>query len=173
MALKSKEFILRHFRMSDAKGYFECQQDEMTKKGFMTTPASLAEAEKSVREKLVEYKKRKPHVESFVIDVNGEFAGFIDICDLYEKYFEHRAKLSYCIHPKFRNKGLATKAVKVVTPYAFKKYKLKRIWAWCRTFNKASARVLEKAGYKLEGILRKNKFRNGKYLDDMIWAKIK
>lgn len=43
----------------------------------------------------------------------------------------------------------------------------------CRTFNKASARVLEKSGYKLEGILRKNKFKDGKYLDDMLWAKTK
>ena len=43
----------------------------------------------------------------------------------------------------------------------------------CRTFNKASARVLEKAGYIHEGTLHKNKLSNGKYLDDMIWAKWK
>jgi RimJ/RimL family protein N-acetyltransferase len=43
----------------------------------------------------------------------------------------------------------------------------------CRTFNKASARVLEKAGYKYEGTIHKNKFLNGKYVDDMIWAKWK
>jgi len=41
-----------------------------------------------------------------------------------------------------------------------KKYKLKRLEGWCRTFNKPSARVLEKSGFKLEGILRKNKCKN-------------
>ena len=156
--------------MSDVQAFFECQQDKQAKMGFMTTPKTLAEAKKEVKEKIAEYKKKKPHSESFVIDVDGNFAGFIAIHDLHEKYFEHRAKLSYCIHPNFRNKGLATKAVKAITPYAFKKYKLKRFWAWCRTYNKASARVLEKAGFKLEGILRKNKFKDGKYLDDMVFA---
>lgn len=159
--------------MSDAKGFFDCQQDRLSRLGFMTIPKNLADAKKEIRKKIAEYKKRKPHSESFVIDVKGDFAGFIEIHDLNEKFFEHRAKISYGIHPGFRNKGLATKAVKVITPYAFKKYKLKRVWAWCRSYNKASARVLEKAGYKLEGILRKNKFKDGKYLDDMVWAVVR
>jgi len=168
--LKSKGFILRHFRMSDVKAYFNSQQDKQARMGFMSTPKSLAEAKKEVREAIAEYKKKKPHFESFAIEVDGKFAGFIAIHDLFEKYVEHIGKLSYCIHPDFRNKGLATKAVKAITSYAFKKYKLKRFWAWCRTYNKASARVLEKAGFKLEGIMRKNKFKDGKYLDDMVWA---
>jgi len=68
---------------------------------------------------------------------------------------------------------LATEAVKKVTSYGFKKLKLKRIYGYCRTFNKSSARVLEKAGYKLEGILRKNKYLRGKYVDDMVWGKVR
>jgi RimJ/RimL family protein N-acetyltransferase len=42
-----------------------------------------------------------------------------------------------------------------------------------RANNKASARVLEKAGYKLEGILRKNKCVDEVYLDDFVYSKIK
>ncbi len=77
------------------------------------------------------------------------------------------------MHPKFRGKGLTTKAVKYVVSFAFKKYSLKKIEARCRTFNKASARVLEKAGFVLEGILHKDLKKNGKYLDNMCWAKFK
>ena len=66
-----------------------------------------------------------------------------------------------------------TKVLKKVISYAFKKYKLKRLEAWTRTFNKAVARLNEKVGFKLEGVLRKNKCKNGEYLDDMVWAKIK
>ena len=42
-----------------------------------------------------------------------------------------------------------------------------------RANNKASAKVLEKADYQLEGILRKNKRVDGIYLDDFIYSKIK
>jgi RimJ/RimL family protein N-acetyltransferase len=42
-----------------------------------------------------------------------------------------------------------------------------------RAKNKASARVLEKAGYKLEGILKKNKCVDGEFLDDFLYAKVR
>jgi len=45
--------------------------------------------------------------------------------------------------------------------------------ATCVVSNKASARVLEKAGFKLEGILKKDRLINGKYHDGMIWAIIR
>lgn len=170
--IKTKNFLLRHINMNDAKIYFESQLDKESKKGFMSTPATLAEAKKEIREKLLAMKKRTG--ETFAIEVGGEYAGYVEIHDLTTKErYKHTAVIGYCIHPKYRGKGITTKAVKLVTAYAFKKYNLKRISGWCRTFNKASARVLEKAGYTLEGIMRKNKFKDGKYLDDMIWAKVK
>lgn len=170
--IKVKDFVLRPLRMGDAKLYLKSQSDKEAKKGFMTTPKNLAEAKKEIRERLVATKKGT--AETIVIEVKGEYAGFVDIHGLTNtERYKHSAIIGYCTHPKFRGKGITTKAVKLVTDYAFKKYHLKRISGWCRTFNKASARVLEKAGYKLEGIMRKNKFKDGKYLDDMIWAKVR
>lgn len=171
--INGKGFILRHFKLSDYKGYFDCQNDKEAKKSFMTTPKSLAKAKEEVNKITLEYKKKKPKNEHFAIEIDGQFAGYVSIDNLNEKFFEHRGGIGYCIHPKFRGQGVTTEAVALVTDYAFKKYKLKRIAGWCRTFNKASVRVLEKAGYKLEGILRKNKLKDGKYLDDMVWAKVR
>ncbi len=170
---KSKEFMLRHFRMSDSKAYFECLNDGATKHGFMDTTKNLGEAKKKIRKMIAEYNKAEPHDEYLAIEVGGEFAGYVCVDDLNKEHFKHRGGIGYCIHPKYRGNGLATKATLLITNYAFKKYRLKRMVGMCRTFNKASARVLEKAGYKLEGILRKNKCKNGKYLDDMMWAKVR
>ena len=136
------------------------------------TPKTLAEANKEIRTYLLSARRKTGEV--FAIEVNGEYAGNVSIHGLTkEGHYRHAAKIGYCTHPRYRGKGITSKAVKIVTDYAFKKYHLKRISGWCRTFNKASARVLEKAGYKLEGIMRKNKFKDGKYLDDMIWAKVR
>lgn len=159
--------------MSDLKGYFESMQDKKTKRFFMSVPRNLQEAKKELKELVKESNKKNPVMITFAIEVNKEYAGFVKID--YENYDpkEHRGRIHYATHPKFRGKGITSRAVKIVTDYGFKKFKLKRIIGTCRAKNKASARVLEKCGYKLEGILKKNKFIDGKYQDDMIWAKVK
>ena len=170
MILQGKGFILRKPRLSDTRSIYKYQQDKDVKKNMMTIPKSLSETRKDIQEMV---NGRKGFIgEVFVIEVEGEATGIISFGQT-DKYDKTKVKIGYWIAKEFRRKGITTKAVKLVTNYAFKKYRLKRIEGFCRTFNKASARVLENAGYKLEGILRKNKFKNGKYLDDMIWAKTK
>ena len=139
---KSEKFFLRHFVANDVKGFYECQQDKWAKKGFMTVPKNLAAAKKEVKYEISQYKKKKPTGESFAIVIDGNFAGYVEVHDLNKKFREHKAKIGYCLHEKFRGQGITADAVKLITKYAFKKYKLKRIAGWCRTFNKASASVL-------------------------------
>jgi len=167
VTIKTKDFILRPRTLKDAQGYLECHQDEEAKRNFMSVPKNLKEAKKELREGMKKKSLR------FVIEVNGKFAGFINLELNDNPRYKHSAIIGYAIHPNFRGRGLATKATKTLTDYGFKKLGLIRITGWCRTFNKASARVLKKAGYKLEGIFKKNKFKDGKYLDDMAWAKVK
>jgi len=170
MIIKTKEFILRPARISDAKNIYEYQQDKDAIKNFMSVPKSLNEAKNEIKEGLKTDKNKIG--EHFVIDINNEAVGAISIWAK-DKYNPTKAKISYWIAPKFRGKGIMTKIVKLVTNYAFKKYKFIRIFGNVRTFNKGSARVLEKAGYKLEGILRKDVIKDGKYTDTMIWARVK
>lgn len=171
--LNGKGFILRPIKMSDAQTFFEAETDKKSKKGFMSYPKNINEVRKSIKKQLKENKKKKPLSETFTIEVNNKPAGWINIHDLNKEYHEHKGEIGYCLHPEFRGKGLTTKALKILIKYIFKKYNLKRLSATCRTFNKASAKTLEKTGFKLEGILRKNKCKEGKYLDDMIWAIVK
>lgn len=171
--IKGKGFVLRSLKLSDAQKYFECETDPVSKKGSMGTPESVKEIEEIIKKEIVGLKRKNPVEETFVIDVNGEFAGYVVIHDLNRKHAEHRALISYCMHPEFRRRGLMVKAVKLVIKDVFKKYKLKRLTGRCRSFNKASARVLEKSGFKFEGIHRKEIARNGKYLDNMYWSIVK
>lgn len=164
--IKTKEFILRPIRITDAQGYLECHQDEDAKANFSSVPKTIEEAKKEIHD-------GKKHNKKFAIIIKGKFTGFVNLELNNHPRYRHSAIVGYGIHKDFRRMGLATKALKKITSYGFNELKLKRISGMCRTFNKASARVLEKAGYKHEGTLCKNKFSNGKYLDDMIWAKVK
>jgi len=66
-----------------------------------------------------------------------------------------------------------TKAVKEITKFGFEKLKLRRIYAYVFTYNIASKRVLEKAGYKCEGILKKDFKKDNKCIDAYLLAKVK
>jgi [ribosomal protein S5]-alanine N-acetyltransferase len=65
-----------------------------------------------------------------------------------------------------------TETVKKVTEFAFNEFGLVRITAHVFTFNIGSAKVLEKAGYSLEGILRKHYKKDGRIFDGKLYAKI-
>ncbi len=157
---------LRKMKLSDAKDYLRCHQDKEAKKNFHSVPRTIKTARKELRNNL----KKKT---CFAIEVKGKFAGFITLELNKIPRYKHSAIIGYGLHKDFRGKGIATEAVKKITSYGFNKLKLKRISGYCRSFNKASAKVLKKAGYKHEGTLRKNKFVKGRYLDDMVWAKVR
>ncbi|OFZ67415.1 MAG: hypothetical protein A3D92_10845, partial [Bacteroidetes bacterium RIFCSPHIGHO2_02_FULL_44_7] len=159
MELRAKIFLLRYPKESDVESWYKNYQDPEIAKNFMTVPKSIKEAK-------AELLVRDKNQELFVIDVSGEAVGTIDIHDIISG---HKATISYWVASKARGQGIATDAVKLATAYALNKYKLKRVQGYVRTFNKPSARVLEKAGYILEGTLRKNKLKNGVYLDDFIY----
>lgn len=169
VVLKSKNIVLRKARLGDAKAIYELQKDKDTIKNFMSVPKSVSEVKKDIEGQVSNKKKFGVW---FVIEFKGEVAGEITVHQEDPKN-KTKAKISYWVAKKFRGNGIATRSVKLVTSYAFKKFKLVRIRGNVRTFNKASARVLEKAGYKYEGTLRKNNFKNGRYLDDMVWAVVK
>ena len=169
----SKDVVLRHVMLSDAQLFFDAEQDVDARKNFMRTPSDVKDVVDDIKEEVREYKKDKPSSEKFAILYKGDVAGWISINQLNVRFFEHRAKVDFCLHPNFRGKGIMNGVLKEIVSYAFKKYKLKRFEIWTRTFNKAVAKLSEKAGFKFEGILRKNKCKDGVYLDDMVWAVVR
>lgn len=80
------------------------------------------------------------------------------------------AFIGYFLDGRHNGKGYATKAVKLAVDYAFNELKLHRIEAGVMPHNKASIRVLEKAGFHKEGIARKNVKINGKWEDHQVLA---
>ena len=97
-------------------------------------------------------KKKDKSRDSFVIVVHEKAVGKISIRNIIPKL---SGRTSSWIGKEHRGKGIVTEARTLATNYWFKKYKLVRIEAGTRIYNKAAQRSLEKSGYKLEGRLRK------------------
>jgi RimJ/RimL family protein N-acetyltransferase len=64
-----------------------------------------------------------------------------------------KAEISYWTFPEHRRKGYATRAVRLLTAFAFAQLKVKRIEAQVEPDNWGSRRVVEGAGFVEEGLL--------------------
>lgn len=82
-------------------------------------------------------------------------------------------ELGYYLGEAYWGKGFATSAVRQICAYVFEHTDILRIFAEPFAYNAASCRVLEKAGFQLEGTMRCNAVKNGKVLDMKLYARIK
>lgn len=78
--------------------------------------------------------------------------------------------LGYWIGQAQAGRGLATAAVRAMVGYAFDDLKLHRVEAACVPANLASRRVLEKAGFELEGQARAYLKINGAWADHLLFG---
>ncbi|MHA2392362.1 MAG: GNAT family N-acetyltransferase [Promethearchaeota archaeon] len=79
-------------------------------------------------------------------------------------------EIGYTVIPSERKKGYCTEAVKIIVDFIFLSKEVERIQANTDTENIASQKVLEKAGFTKEGIVRKMLFTRGKWADSSLYS---
>lgn len=115
------------------------------------------------------YTAKQQTVTNFAIEVDGEAAGGIGVAPQPDVH-RRSAEVGYWLGEAFWNRGIMTAALRTFTAYAFDEYDLLRIFAGVFSTNPASMRVLEKAGYTREGILKKSVVKDGQVLDQALYA---
>ena len=108
---------------------------------------------------------------NLAIEVNGEAAGAIGYVagiDV-ERY---SAEIGYWLGESYWGRGIVTEALVLVTDYVFTTPNLLRLFALPFADNAASMRVLEKAGYVREAILRSSSVKYGKPRDQALYARV-
>jgi RimJ/RimL family protein N-acetyltransferase len=82
----------------------------------------------------------------------------------------HLAMLGYAYGREAWGRGYATEAALAMVAMGFDVLGIQRIWASCDPANVGSARVLEKAGMRLEGRLRQDQNIRGALKDSLVWG---
>jgi|SRR5678809_387253 RimJ/RimL family protein N-acetyltransferase len=116
-------------------------------------------------------KEEKPLM-TFAIEFDGHFCGVIGLVgqkDVYRK----TAEIGYWIGEPFWNKGIATVAVKLITEYGFDQLDYLRIHTGVFEYNTGSIKVLEKNGYKMDGVFEKAIVKNSRIWNEYRFSKIK
>jgi len=109
---------------------------------------------------------------SFAIEVDGGVVGGIAF-RVQTDVERIGAELGYWLGEAYWGRGITTAAVRAVTDLAFGGHDLRRVFALPFAQNAASARVLEKAGFTLEGVLRSSALKDGRVLDQLLYARIR
>lgn len=108
----------------------------------------------------------------FAIVYNNEVVGSIGVFRQGNIHFR-TAELGYYVGAKYWGKGIMTEAVRLICKHVFDSTDIVRIYAEPFAENIGSCRVLEKNGFVLEGILRKNAYKNGVLRDMKMYALVK
>ena len=119
----------------------------------------------------IEHAAHADPLTNFAIESAGEAVGgvgFVPGTDI-ERY---SAEIGYWLSETMWGRGITTEAVTLVTGYVFHVRNMLRLFAVPFADNHASRRVLEKAGYECEGILRASSVKSGEPRDQALYARI-
>ncbi len=79
-------------------------------------------------------------------------------------------EIGYWLGEPWWGRGIAASALRAMTRYALWELDYRRCFAGVYSGNEASRRVLSKAGYTEEGVLRKHVFKRGRFLDQIMYG---
>jgi [ribosomal protein S5]-alanine N-acetyltransferase len=163
-------FTLRPFRKSDLRSMVKHINDRSIAGNTLTipNPYTLKDAEDWFRRFRNIMRRKKPGRMAFAIEIDNEVVGSVGL-----SIHDHKAEIGYWLGRAYWGQGIMTDVVKETTKYAFNILELRRIYACVFPNNKGSMRVLEKAGYSFEGILRKNVQKGNKLIDEYLFAKVR
>lgn len=108
-------------------------------------------------------------VNVFAIEVEGAASGGIGL-HLQPDIYCRNAELGYWLAEPFWGRGIVARAIAEMVEYGFQTWEINRIFARPFGTNTASQRVLEKSGFILEARFEKTIFKNGEFLDELVYA---
>lgn len=106
------------------------------------------------------------------VNESGDHVGNISLKNI---DFQHRsAEIAYLLGNKeYAGRGIATEAVRMLTCFGFTKLSLDRIEAGSNAANVGSVRVLEKAGFRQEGVQRGKLLLNNERQDVVLFGALR
>jgi RimJ/RimL family protein N-acetyltransferase len=148
--IETQRLILRKPQRNDAPRIFAsyATDPEVTRYLLFRPDQTLQDVEKFIERTLAGWGQGTSAAWVIVLRPENVLLGMIDL------RLEGEANLGYVLARPYWNQGFMTEAVRAVVDWALGQERIHRVWAVCEVENLASARVLEKAGFQREGLLK-------------------
>jgi len=169
--LKLERCTIRDWRATDAESLARHANNRriwlMVRDRF-PHPYTIDDAKNFLQRAMAENETEK----FYCIEISGLAAGGIGFKPGQDVH-RHTAEIGYWLGEEFWGHGIMSEVVPAFVDYCFEKFPLNRVAAQAYSSNPASARILEKAGFVLEGRLRKHVIKDRQILDSLLYAKTK
>ncbi len=168
--LEGEKVLLRGLELSDAPILHKYVNDWEVRKFLLHFyPFSLVDEEEFIKSCWDRAKKGSDFVFGIVEKSSGELIGTIGLHKVNWK--NRHAELGVTIWRKDKwDQGLGSDAIKVILNYAFGELNLHKVYLRVFDFNIRAIRVYEKIGFKREGVLRDDLWRDGEWHDTIIMS---
>jgi RimJ/RimL family protein N-acetyltransferase len=170
MEILFEGIILRPWSIDDARALAEIANNKNIADNLQDVfpfPYSLRDARKWLKTILPVDPPR-----NFAVVSDRTIVGNIGIL-IKEDIHRKNAEIGYFMSESYWGQGIAARALKAVTSYAFSNFDIVRVYAETFADNVSSRRTLEKAGFTLEATFRKNIVKNGIIKDSCIYSVLK
>lgn len=164
--LKGSRIYLRPLRASDINSKYLAWLTDAEVKRYIDA-AFFPVTKEDVKEYYRNIKASKIDLLFAIVENSGEHIGNVKLGGI--NWVHRFADLGMMIGAeKSRGKGYGTEACTLLLNYAFYKLNLNKVFLGCHSNNVAAIRAYKKAGFRVEGSLRKMLYVDGKYVDKVL-----
>lgn len=170
--LETPRLRLRKLTFADAADTFAYASDpEVARYVRFAVHRSIADSEQFISRVIQQYANGAEPVWGMELKETGKVIGSIGFVKWDRD--NRRIELGYALGRPWWGQGLAPEAVAAIVEFAFAHTNVNRIEAFCFVEHGASARVLEKCGFQLEGVLRQYEEVKGHRPDLKLYSKLR
>ena len=168
--LKTRRLRLRPLKLSDALAIQKAASVRKIADTMISLPHPYppGEAERYIARQLDERKTGRSFTYIIEQQEEGRFCGLVELRDIDREHSQ--GELSFWLTVEAWGKGYMSDALQEVVRYVFEYLDLNRLYAYHMTRNPATGRVLEKNGFKQEGLLLQRVRKWGQFEDVALWA---
>jgi RimJ/RimL family protein N-acetyltransferase len=167
--LADEVIVLRPWAEADIEPAYRATRDPVISR-FTAVPENQSEAD--LRRFVAEREHRRVAGETLTLAIadmrSDAFLGTISL--LRFVWRERRAEVGYWLAPWTRGRGVATRAVVLLSRWALQDLGLARLGLCTDTDNEASQAVATRAGFTREGVLRSYDERRGRRHDNVVFS---
>lgn len=150
--IETERLLMRAPRVSDAQAIFDgyARDAEVTRYLRWSPHRDVSETERFLAGCVDARERGERFPWVITLKDGGELIGMVEI-----RPDGFKAEVGYVLARAWWGRGIMPEALRPIVEWALARPDIYRVWAVCDVENRGSARVLEKAGMSLEGILRR------------------
>ena len=169
--LRTERLVLRELVKEDALALHQMRSDERVMRHIPRDLEQAVEESERVIATIAQNRAENTGITwGIALKENGMLIGTVGYYRLQLEH--HRGEIGYLLHPDHWGQGYAGEAVDAAVDHGFRVLGFHSIEAVTDPENQASNKLLKTQGFTLEAHFRENYFRNGKFLDSLVWSRL-